>query len=303
VQTSNPTASTTHEISEDGIRKHNILFSLVGTNNSFESRLKIETTKLAIDEEEACTTRESSLCTSVESVSRSVSRCNSKGGDFDSANYGVSYDRKRRYDQIGDDFGGSPERRKSSKVNLSRGNRSSSRGRQYGRKTTRRSGSAPDGHYHDRRRRPRYDYTFSDLPLEWWDRTEDCKDAKLKHTDRIDNICRSREDLVLQTTLWDRRTALEPNMFPYKTPKGIEHYTLWSTRDMTHNEIVRYVDDWLRHKFPQVRRWQYDDNSGERSIELFHVHVFIEMDPYSFTPDPEQVYIPPHMMPPDERNI
>lgn len=56
----------------------------------------------------------------------------------------------------------------------------------------------------------------SDLPLEWWERSEPCKDAKAAHTARIDHMCGSREDLVLQTTLWREDTVLEPNMFPCK---------------------------------------------------------------------------------------
>lgn len=79
------------------------------------------------------------------------------------------------------------------------------------------------------------------------------------------------------------------------TPPGIAHYTLWSRWDLKHEEVVEFVDDWLDHNFPNVRRWQYDDNSGERSILLFHVHVFVEMDPYTFTPRPGQEYCPPHM--------
>ena len=55
------------------------------------------------------------------------------------------------------------------------------------------------------------------------------------------------------------------------------------------------MDNWLREYFPQVRRWQYDDNSGERSINLFHVHVFIEMVPFSFEPRPGMLYLPPHV--------
>ena len=55
---------------------------------------------------------------------------------------------------------------------------------------------------------------FSDLPLEWWERGEGCKEAKGRHMDRVDNICYSREDLVLLTTLWDSDIVLEPNMFP-----------------------------------------------------------------------------------------
>lgn len=51
---------------------------------------------------------------------------------------------------------------------------------------------------------------------------------------------------------------------------------------------------------PQVRRWNYDDNLGERSIELFHVHVFIETIPYSFTVEEGKEYIPPHMTAEDQ---
>jgi len=143
--------------------------------------------------------------------------------------------------------------------------------------------------------RPSRNPRFSDLPLEWWERHEKCKDAKEKHTSRIDHICSSREDLVLQTTLWGEETVLEPNLFPYETPPGVEHYTLWSKHDMSHEEIVYFVDNWLLKHFPQVRRWQYDDNFGERSVLLFHVHVFIEMKPFSFTPRPGQEYFPPHV--------
>ncbi len=64
------------------------------------------------------------------------------------------------------------------------------------------------------------------------------------------------------------------------------------------HQIQRYVDDWLARHFPQVRRWQYDDNSGERSINLFHVHVFIEMVPFAFTARPDLLYLPPHLLPP-----
>jgi len=59
-------------------------------------------------------------------------------------------------------------------------------------------------------------------------------------------------------------------------------------------QIVSFVDRWLYRHMPQVRRWQYDDNSGERSIDLFHVHVFIETAPYSYAPREGMLYVPPH---------
>ncbi len=53
---------------------------------------------------------------------------------------------------------------------------------------------------------------------------------------------------------------------------------------MSHREIVQYVENWLSRNMPHVRRWNYDDNAGEKSIELFHVHVYIETIPYSHQP-------------------
>lgn len=60
------------------------------------------------------------------------------------------------------------------------------------------------------------------------------------------------------------------------------------------SQIVSFVDRWLYRHMPQVRRWQYDDNSGERSIDLFHVHVFIETAPYTYAPREGMLYVPPH---------
>eukprot|EP00981_Chlorochromonas_danica_P009546 scaffold2727_cov161-Ochromonas_danica.AAC.9 len=111
----------------------------------------------------------------------------------------------------------------------------------------------------------------SDLPLEWWERSEGCKRAKSLHTERIDRLCDSREDLVLLTTLWQDDIVLEPNMFPYDTPWGIEHYTLWSTRELDHEEVVAFVDRWLAKNMPNVRRWQYDDNSGRFHLQKENV--------------------------------
>src|SRR5690606_10940866 len=75
-------------------------------------------------------------------------------------------------------------------------------------------------------------------------------------------------------------------------PDGIEHWTLWSVKDLCHGEVCEFVEDWLATNFPHVHRWNYDDNLGQRSIELFHVHVYIEMKPFSFQPDPEKIYRP-----------
>ena len=80
-----------------------------------------------------------------------------------------------------------------------------------------------------------------------------------------------------------------------ETPRGIVHYTLWSIYELTHDEVECYVSHWLASHFPSVCRWDYDDNSGERSINLFHVHVFFELEPYSYIPpDDRKLYQPSH---------
>lgn len=136
---------------------------------------------------------------------------------------------------------------------------------------------------------------YERLPLEYWERSDACKEAKFDHLDRLDRLWPNREDLVLLTTLAEDDTVLERNMFPYETPDGVEHFTLWSVQDLTHDQICHFVNNWLHSNLPQVRRWDYDDNSGERSIALFHVHVFVETKPYCFVPsDKAKTYVPTH---------
>jgi len=117
--------------------------------------------------------------------------------------------------------------------------------------------------------------------MAYWERSPGCREAKLDHMEKMDHFCGDeREYLILQTTLWNRFYTLERNMFPYDTPVGIEHWTLWCREEMSPQEVCDYVNKWLYKHMPHVRRWNYDDNSGDRSIELFHVHVYIETDPH-----------------------
>lgn len=96
----------------------------------------------------------------------------------------------------------------------------------------------------------------------------------------MDHFCgANREYLILQTTLFQRQVTLEKNMFPYATPRSVEHWTLWCREEMSHEEVCKYVNTWLCEHMPHVYRWNYDDNSGDRSIDLFHVHVYIETIP------------------------
>jgi hypothetical protein len=67
----------------------------------------------------------------------------------------------------------------------------------------------------------------SELPIEWWERSEGCKDAKLAHMIRVDNIFEcDRERLIMLTTLWKDDIVLEPNMFPckYRTTLPMSKY-------------------------------------------------------------------------------
>jgi len=85
----------------------------------------------------------------------------------------------------------------------------------------------------------------------------------------------SREDRILQTTLKDFDTVLERNPFPYDCPQGVHHFTLWCRWDMDEREIEEFVQKWLEIHSPCARQWIYDENES-RSIDLFHVHVYIE---------------------------
>jgi len=133
------------------------------------------------------------------------------------------------------------------------------------------------------------------LPLEFWERSPECKEAKNLHIQKIDEIYDGdREGLIMSTTLKGKDTVMEQNMFPYSTPACIEHWTLWSINGvMTQDEIIAYVDDWLHVNMPAVKRWEYDENEGQLSFLLFHVHIFIEIEPYAFCPAPEDLYMPP----------
>ena len=58
--------------------------------------------------------------------------------------------------------------------------------------------------------------SYDPLPLEYWERSDACREAKIRHMDRIDQIFKDREAVVLLTTLHKEDTVLEKNMFPCK---------------------------------------------------------------------------------------
>lgn len=114
------------------------------------------------------------------------------------------------------------------------------------------------------------------LYIEYWSRTDECKERKWDHLDEIAENYGSAEEHIFATTLKGRTAFLEPNMFPYDTPAGIEHWTLWHVKDLNHEQVKKYVENWIDANAPHVARWNYDDNP-ERSIDIFHVHVYFQV--------------------------
>ncbi|KAE8989019.1 hypothetical protein PR003_g22234 [Phytophthora rubi] len=114
------------------------------------------------------------------------------------------------------------------------------------------------------------------LYIEYWSRTDECKERKWDHLDEIAEKYGTAEEHIFATTLKGRSALLEPNMFPYDTPAGIEHWTLWHVKDLNHEQVKQYVENWIDANAPHVQRWNYDDNP-ERSIDIFHVHVYFQV--------------------------
>ncbi|CAM9455409.1 unnamed protein product [Discosporangium mesarthrocarpum] len=120
--------------------------------------------------------------------------------------------------------------------------------------------------------------------MEFWVRTEACKDVKTKHLEYLDRYYYSREQFIEDTvftcpfTSRQRDIVLEPNMFPYDTPRDVEHWTLWSRKDLSERELAEFVEAWAVENHPHAVEWEYDDNAGDRSIDWYHVHVFFRVD-------------------------
>jgi hypothetical protein len=116
------------------------------------------------------------------------------------------------------------------------------------------------------------------LKIEYWERTPEMDERKQDHMDRLDSCGEwTREEIILSTTLRDVEIAIEPNMFPYETPAGISHWTLWSRKEEVSNkEIEIFVEEFLNRNMPQINAWQYDPSNlfEGMSINLYHVHVY-----------------------------
>ena len=117
-----------------------------------------------------------------------------------------------------------------------------------------------------------------DLKLEYWMRSEECTERKRAHVAAIDERGGywGMEDHIEETVFEPHGdVVLERNMFPYETPCGISHWTLWSRSPMSERDIVRWTKAWLLEHLPDALRFNYDLNDNN-SIDIPHYHVFIE---------------------------
>lgn len=86
-------------------------------------------------------------------------------------------------------------------------------------------------------------------------------------------------------------------MFPYDVPTDVEHWTLWSRKDLSEAEMEAFVEAWAAKNHPHAAEWECDNNEGERSIDWFHVHVFFRVaceDRTGVPRDPDSVYDGPY---------
>ena len=114
--------------------------------------------------------------------------------------------------------------------------------------------------------------------MEYWIWSEECTERKRAHVAAIDERGGywGMEDHIEETVFAPHGdVVLERNMFPYETPRGISHWTLWSRSPMEERDIVRWTKAWLLEHLPDALRFNYDLNDNN-SIDIPHYHVFIE---------------------------
>lgn len=111
-----------------------------------------------------------------------------------------------------------------------------------------------------------------------WKRNDEVtkrKNARLAWMDR--SFKGDRENFVSKYVLGSREVLLERNRFPYHLPPGAEHWTIWARKPMNHDELCAYVEGWLDAREPHhVVSWNYDDNRGRRTIDIWHVHIYFQ---------------------------
>jgi len=111
-----------------------------------------------------------------------------------------------------------------------------------------------------------------------WKRNDEVarkKSARLAYLDRTYHG--NRERFVMEKVLRRRDVLVEPNRFPYMLPPDIEHWTIWSRTTFGHQELCDYIEAWLDARKPHnVIAWNYDDNRGRRTIDVWHVHLYFK---------------------------
>jgi hypothetical protein len=123
------------------------------------------------------------------------------------------------------------------------------------------------------------------LQIEYWDRSPEDRERKQAHLDALDDSAAgtgcTREDHILATTLLGAHVACEPNMFPYVTPPGVSHHTIWSRTFLEDAEVEVFIESWLFENKPGVTAWAFDPSnlSEGMSVDLYHVHVFFYEPP------------------------
>jgi hypothetical protein len=93
--------------------------------------------------------------------------------------------------------------------------------------------------------------------------------------DEMDEKYSSREEYILNEVLCGRQWLMERNKFPYMLPSGVEHHTVWSSKPRRHEELVEWVENHLQKKRSDVIAWNYDLNTAKKTIDVFHVHVYL----------------------------
>lgn len=111
-----------------------------------------------------------------------------------------------------------------------------------------------------------------------WKRSDEVmqnKNARLAWMDSA--YSGNRERYVLDEVLGSRDIVLEPNRFPYQLPPGMEHWTIWNRKPMGQDELCRWIEAWLDiHEPHNIESWNYDDNLGRRTIDVWHIHIYFQ---------------------------
>lgn len=111
-----------------------------------------------------------------------------------------------------------------------------------------------------------------------WKRNEEVMQRKAERIAWMDRRYKGdRAAFISEEVMGCREVLLEPNKFPYQMPTGAEHWTIWSRKPMCHEELCEWIEAWLKAREPHnIVSWNYDDNRGMRTIDLWHVHIYFQ---------------------------